>query len=438
MTLSCLTRSSTSTNLESRSQDGTRTPGTTSNISSHRTLVELEKVERKAQPSPKPTWLSRARKKVASIIRSIVGVASRSGKELTGKGSQEAPYNGQAQGTSGVEVGGKRGLQEGEEASPKRLPRESFEQDAQGPTGESPSDLAPRFRGLVAQGFSTSRVGEYPEGGDPVELGRKAGFTKALQRLSLRRLSYIHGWLEASQDTSDRGKEALVHDSSQLDERDNVRVRVNDTDDNLENRRQDGWEGVRSVEQCIELTSRSPEDSLLVGTARGDVGETDTEPDRFAIVAKEVRDLMIGYQASVSQANSKIEALRSLLLQGSTQPLRAQMLCLVGEDAQCWLDALQMVLDSDPSNSQGDRAWFLQALLRLSVASKSYPKCLQFSQQVHMDACPFDSGAYGDVYRGAVVKRKVALKVFKLYQTTNITAFMEVRFTPRVHCSNPH
>ncbi|KAJ3516153.1 hypothetical protein NMY22_g14279 [Coprinellus aureogranulatus] len=457
MTLSSLTRSSTSTNLESRPLDGTRTPGTTSNISSHRTLVESEKIEQKARPSRKPTWLSRARKKVASIIRSIAGVASRSGKELVGKGSRGAPDSRLAPGTSGVRVERERGLQEKEEASLNRQPREPVEQDVQGPTEKCTNDLALRCRSLDCARVQHVQSRGIPCGPEcisanleavrmsagraenPMELGRKVRFRRALKSSSLRRLSYIHKWLETSQGCLGRGEEALVQHIPQSDERDNVRVRVKVTDNNLESRREDGWEGVRSAGQCIQLTSRSPEDCLLVNyMARGDVGETNTEPNRFAIVAKEVRDLMIGYQVSVSQASSKIEALRSLLLQGSTQPLRAQMLGLVGEDAQYWLDALQMVLDSDPFNSQGNRGWFLQALLRLSIASKSYPRCLQFSHQVHMDGCLIDSGAYGDVYRGDVVKRKVALKVFKLYQTTNITAFMEVQSIPHIHCLNPH
>ena len=85
------------------------------------------------------------------------------------------------------------------------------------------------------------------------------------------------------------------------------------------------------------------------------------------------------------------------------------------------------MLDSDASDTEGRRDVIVPALLRLSAESGIYPKCLQFSHQVPMSTQPVAAGSFGEVYRGSVADRAVAVKVFRLYEKTNLQKFMKVR-----------
>jgi hypothetical protein len=86
------------------------------------------------------------------------------------------------------------------------------------------------------------------------------------------------------------------------------------------------------------------------------------------------------------------------------------------------------MLDREPLslNSSATGRAFLKALLRLSNKIGLYPKVLQLSHQVHKDEDPVDEGSFGDVYRGNIANRIVAVKVFRVNQRTDMPKLMKV------------
>jgi hypothetical protein len=67
----------------------------------------------------------------------------------------------------------------------------------------------------------------------------------------------------------------------------------------------------------------------------------------------------------------------------------------------------------------------VKALLKLSRASGLYPECFTL-KNIEMENHPVDNGGYGDVYRGRLHGRKIAVKVLKVYQTSDLTRLVKV------------
>lgn len=67
----------------------------------------------------------------------------------------------------------------------------------------------------------------------------------------------------------------------------------------------------------------------------------------------------------------------------------------------------------------------VKALLKLSRASGLYPECLAL-KGIEMERHPVDSGGYGDVYKGMLRGRAIAVKALKIYQTSDLTALLKV------------
>ncbi|KAJ3539950.1 hypothetical protein NMY22_g4503 [Coprinellus aureogranulatus] len=121
------------------------------------------------------------------------------------------------------------------------------------------------------------------------------------------------------------------------------------------------------------------------------------------------------------------------------------LLSLTDSKAQMMLDILQMVckphlptrlyvyspkamkvLDhSSAAAISNNRRSMLKALLRLSVSTGLYPKCLHLSHQVQKSEEPVDEGSFGDVYRGRIAKQEVAIKVFKVNKRTDLSKLMK-------------
>ncbi|KAJ3530194.1 hypothetical protein NMY22_g8674 [Coprinellus aureogranulatus] len=102
------------------------------------------------------------------------------------------------------------------------------------------------------------------------------------------------------------------------------------------------------------------------------------------------------------------------------------LLSLTDSKAQMMLDVLQMVLDHGSAAAiSNNRRSMLKALLRLSVSTSLYPRCLHLSHQVQKSEEPVDEGSFGDVYRGRIAKREVAIKVFKVNKRTDLSKLMK-------------
>jgi hypothetical protein len=59
------------------------------------------------------------------------------------------------------------------------------------------------------------------------------------------------------------------------------------------------------------------------------------------------------------------------------------------------------------------------------MASGLYPKCLVL-EDVDMECHPVSRGGYGDVYRGLLQGRLVAIKVLRVYQDSNLEKLLKV------------
>lgn len=93
---------------------------------------------------------------------------------------------------------------------------------------------------------------------------------------------------------------------------------------------------------------------------------------------------------------------------------------LRGDEAQSMLDLLQMLLDL-PSLDKIFRSPFMNALLRLSKRSGLYPNLL-LRDQVSLDGTDaVAAGQFGDVWKGKFQDRQVAVKVLKVYVTSDLT-----------------
>jgi hypothetical protein len=67
----------------------------------------------------------------------------------------------------------------------------------------------------------------------------------------------------------------------------------------------------------------------------------------------------------------------------------------------------------------------VKALLELSRASGLYPDCLAL-RGVEMEEFPVVHGGYGDVYKGNWQGKLIAVKVMKMYQTSDIVKLLKV------------
>ena len=67
----------------------------------------------------------------------------------------------------------------------------------------------------------------------------------------------------------------------------------------------------------------------------------------------------------------------------------------------------------------------IKALLRLSRASGLYPECLAL-KGVKIEAHPVARGSYGDVFKGHLHGRVIAVKALRIYQTSYLAKLLKV------------
>jgi len=73
------------------------------------------------------------------------------------------------------------------------------------------------------------------------------------------------------------------------------------------------------------------------------------------------------------------------------------------------------------------RSRHVKALLKLSRASGLHPESLAL-KGIEMEMHPVDNGGYGDVYQGMLHGRKIAVKVLKVYQSSDLVKLLKVVF----------
>ncbi|KAK1231149.1 hypothetical protein PQX77_005740 [Marasmius sp. AFHP31] len=123
-------------------------------------------------------------------------------------------------------------------------------------------------------------------------------------------------------------------------------------------------------------------------------------------------------------ADKELEELRGLLetLEEDDEQ-REAFLGKKGDDAQYWLDMLQLLADS-PDVSSRLRSTIFRVMIRLSKNSGCCPGCLVIQNVEKQGKYPVGGGGFGDVWKGTVGHpgsvQTVCLKVVKVYLTSDV------------------
>ncbi|TEB31936.1 kinase-like protein [Coprinellus micaceus] len=143
---------------------------------------------------------------------------------------------------------------------------------------------------------------------------------------------------------------------------------------------------------------------------------------------------------AVGEGHCPVSTIRAHLLRVlASEDIRQKMLRLGKARSEKWVDAFQMVLDSDPSNMQGDRGRFMGGLLCLSIARGEHPKALQLKVPVEKEAEPVEMGPSGELYRGRAFGGDAAIKVLKTYRSRNRVDFIKVMLSEVIiSCYSQH
>ncbi|KAF9258864.1 kinase-like protein [Marasmius fiardii PR-910] len=98
---------------------------------------------------------------------------------------------------------------------------------------------------------------------------------------------------------------------------------------------------------------------------------------------------------------------------------RNQLLKAEREDAQIWLDSLQVAGES-PKIASHDRSSIFKITLKLSKRSGLCPEFLMIKNVKKIGESPIGGGGFGDVWKGKIEEQTVCLKVIRSFQTSNL------------------
>ena len=83
---------------------------------------------------------------------------------------------------------------------------------------------------------------------------------------------------------------------------------------------------------------------------------------------------------------------------------------------------------------------FVNAMLRLSSKSGIYPRILVQDSVIVEGSNPLTAGQFGDVWKGMFQGRQVAIKILRLYVTSDVSQHVKVSFSifsPTIHARTP-
>ncbi|KAK1227627.1 Rho guanine nucleotide exchange factor [Marasmius sp. AFHP31] len=103
----------------------------------------------------------------------------------------------------------------------------------------------------------------------------------------------------------------------------------------------------------------------------------------------------------------------------SDERRRKEVLRTTGEEAQEWLDLMQLLLER-PGAHQDFRAFIFKMMLRLSRSTGLHPKCLTIHDVEISSPHPIGGGAFGDVYKGKRGESIVCLKVLRVFEPDEV------------------
>ncbi|KAL0060008.1 mitogen-activated protein kinase kinase kinase [Marasmius tenuissimus] len=127
--------------------------------------------------------------------------------------------------------------------------------------------------------------------------------------------------------------------------------------------------------------------------------------------------------SSAMESEDMKELVKGLRVAVEDEEQRREVLEKKGEDAQHWLDVLQLLADS-PDTSSPLRSTILTIMVRLSKNSGHFPKCLVIKNVKKQGEHPVGGGGFGDVWKGTIdhagSTQTVCLKVVKVYLTSDV------------------
>ncbi|KAJ8080062.1 hypothetical protein PM082_016889 [Marasmius tenuissimus] len=133
--------------------------------------------------------------------------------------------------------------------------------------------------------------------------------------------------------------------------------------------------------------------------------------------------------SSAMESEEMKELVKGLRVAVEDEEQRREILEKKGEDAQHWLDVLQLLADS-PDTSSLLRSTILTIMVRLSKNSGHFPKCLVIKNVKKQGEHPVGGGGFGDVWKGTVdhagSTQTVCLKVVKVYLTSDVRQSLAV------------
>ncbi|KAL0057121.1 hypothetical protein AAF712_016252 [Marasmius tenuissimus] len=103
----------------------------------------------------------------------------------------------------------------------------------------------------------------------------------------------------------------------------------------------------------------------------------------------------------------------------SDERRRKEVLRTTGEEAQEWLDLMQLLLERTGTH-QGLRASIFKMMLRLSRSAGLHPKCLTIQDVEVLGHHPVGGGAFGDVWKGRKGESIVCLKVLRAFTAAEV------------------
>lgn len=75
----------------------------------------------------------------------------------------------------------------------------------------------------------------------------------------------------------------------------------------------------------------------------------------------------------------------------------------------------------------------LAALVKLSKASRQYPRCLALRKEVFREPESVNGGSFGEIFRGHYQGHVIALKVLRIYKKTEADKILRVRVNIKPH-----
>ncbi|KAL0576279.1 Rho guanine nucleotide exchange factor, partial [Marasmius crinis-equi] len=133
----------------------------------------------------------------------------------------------------------------------------------------------------------------------------------------------------------------------------------------------------------------------------------------------------IGAEQAAQEYETRLKHLEKIL---DDEEQRKALVQSKGDDAQAWLDFLQLLSDY-PGISIPLRSSVFSIMIRLAKNSGLHPKCLSIQNVKKVGNHPVGGGGFGDVWEGVVedptLKHSVCLKVVRMFRESDVERLLQ-------------